>query len=584
MKKRALALLFGLLALAPAAAAQEPVPPATLEPPILVEPPITIEPPMPPERFPGLRIEYQRVDVVIRDQVATTRIDQKFVNQGDQLLEGNYLFPLPAGAAVSELTMWVDGQAIEAKILRAEEARAIYNRIVSQLRDPALLEYVSHDAIQANVFPIPARAERRIEIEYSYLLTAENGLFRFVYPQSNDIYTSLPLGSQSIRVEVESAEAIRAIYSPSHAVAIQRQGDFRATAGYEASDVRPQADFELYYSVNPEAIGLNLLSYRAAGEDGFFVLLVAPPLTAEPDQVVARDLILVLDTSGSMQGEKMQQARQAAAYVVEKLNAEDRFNVVAFNTGVTSLAPGLLPAGERAAGLAFIQRLEALGGTNISGALLEAAAMVAADRPTTILFLTDGLATEGITETPLLLDTLQAQMPANARLFAFGVGHDVDTSLLDSLAQNHAGAASYVRPGEPIDEAVSGFYAKVSTPVLANINLDFGGVQVEQLFPQRLPDLFAGSQLVLTGRYRAGGPATITLSGEVNGREQVYAYPDNTFRDLGGDAFIPRLWATRAIGHWLTEIRLGGENPELVESIVALSLRYGIITLYTSYL
>jgi Ca-activated chloride channel homolog len=222
-----------------AAAAQEPIPP------------IPPEPPLPPPVWPAelLKIEYQRVDVRISGQVATTRIDQLFVNEGERVAEGSYLFPLPEGAAVSELTMWVDGQPIEARILEAPEARAIYDAIVRQLRDPALLEYVGSSAIQANVFPIPAGDERRVEIEYNHVLPADNGLIHYVFPQSTHLYSNLPLQSQSIRVELESEVAIRTLYSPSHDVAIVRDGDFRATIGYEGSNVTPDKDFDLYYSV-----------------------------------------------------------------------------------------------------------------------------------------------------------------------------------------------------------------------------------------------------------------------------------------------------------------------------------------------
>jgi Ca-activated chloride channel homolog len=558
-----------------AAAAQEPIPP------------IPPEPPLPPPVWPAelLKIEYQRVDVRISGQVATTRIDQLFVNEGERVAEGSYLFPLPEGAAVSELTMWVDGQPIEARILEAPEARAIYDAIVRQLRDPALLEYVGSSAIQANVFPIPAGDERRVEIEYNHVLPADNGLIHYVFPQSTHLYSNLPLQSQSIRVELESEVAIRTLYSPSHDVAIVRDGDFRATIGYEGSNVTPDKDFDLYYSVLPEAIGLSLLSYQEAGEDGFFLILVAPTVVVDPDAVVARDVILVLDTSGSMAGEKMSQAKGAARYVIEHLNAEDRFNIVTFSTGVRSFAPAVVPAsGSRADAIAFIDRLEALGGTNISMALLEALAQADADRPLTILFLTDGLATEGIVDTPRLLEAVDDAAPDSTRLFAFGVGHDVDTLLLGSLAQNHRGTTTYVRPGEPLDEVVSGFYAKMNTPVLADLELDVDGVRVEQIYPTTLPDLFAGTQLVLAGRYREGGPATITLGGDVNGQPQQFVYADVTFARQGGPAFIPRLWATRAIGHMLQQIRLHGEDSELVQSIVDLSIRYGIITPYTSYL
>ena len=548
-------------------------------------------PPAPPEPLPppiwdtgDLRIAYQRVDVTIEDQVATTHIEQLFVNEGDRIAEGVYLFPLPAGAAVNQLTMWVDGQPIEAKILEAGEARAIYDEIVRQLRDPALLEYVGTGAIQANVFPIPAHDERRIEIEYTQILPADNGLVHYVYPQSTDLYTNAPLETQSIRVDVRSDEAIRAIYSPSHQVAISRDGEFRATVGYEANDVAPEKDFELYYSVSPEEIGLNLLSYKESGEDGFFLMLVAPTVEVDPEDVVAKDVILVMDTSGSMEGEKMAQAKEAARFVVDRLNPEDRFNVVAFSTGVRSYAPELTPAANAEEALPFIDRLVAVGGTNISLALLEAMNQADPERPLTVIFLTDGLATEGIVETPLLLDAVQETAPASARLFAFGVGNDVDTLLLDSLTESHRGTTTYVRPGEAIDEAVSGFYAKVSTPVLADVTLEVDGVTVEQLYPADLPDLFAGTQLVVAGRYRQGGPATITLLGDLNGETQTFVYEDSVFRSRGGDDFIPRLWATRAIGHLLQQIRLHGENEELVQSVVNLSIRYGIITPYTSYL
>lgn len=579
-------LLAGLSA-ATARAQDQPQPRVTVEPqlpPPIDEPPICIDCPIPIPpvwNMEGLEIPYQRVNVTIENQVATTRVEQLFRNPNDWMLEGTYFFPLPPDAAVSELTMWVDGVPIEAKILAKDEARAIYDAIVRQLRDPALLEYIGTDAIQANVFPIPPGDERKIEIEYSHLLTAENGAFRFVYPQSAGLYTQTPLDEQSIRVELNSNEAIRTLYSPSHRVAVDRPTEFSAVVGYEDTGVIPADDFELYFTVSPEEIGLTLLSYKEPGQDGFFLLLVAPGI--EPGEVVAKDVILVLDTSGSMEGEKMAQAQEAAAYVIDHLNPEDRFALVSFSTGVSLYEPELLPADQPGDYRQYIDSLSAVGGTNISGALLEAANLVE-ERPTTVIFLTDGLATEGITDTSLLLDTVGQAMPDHARVFAFGVGDDVDTVLLDTMAAAQRGTTTYVRPGQAVDEAVSAFYAKVGSPVLTDIALDTGDIRTEQVYPSDLPDLFAGTQLVVAGRYRDGGPATITLTGNANGRAQTFIYADQRFRDEGGEAFIPRLWATRAIGHLMQQIRLHGEDPELVQSIVSLSTRYGIITPYTSFL
>lgn len=570
----ALVVLVGLSGLAAPAAADGI---------IIVEPP----PEIPPIRLDeALTIKYHRVTVDIKDQVATTRVDQVFINENSWTAEGTYVFPLPDGAAVSEFIMWVDGTPVTGEILEADEARRIYNDIVSRMRDPALLEYVGRDMLKASIFPIPPGEERRIELEYSQVLPMDNGLVHYVYPLSTERFSARPLEEVTIRVEVESQDPIKAVYSPSHQVYIERDGDYRALMGLEQFDVRPDKDFELYYTVSPQDVALNLLSCKEPGEDGFFLLLVAPKVEADPDEAPAKDVILVLDVSGSMEGEKLDQAKDAALFILEHLNPNDRFDIVAFSTGLRTFAGRMESAARWEEAAAFVGRLEALGGTDINRALLEAVGTADKERPTMLIFLTDGLATEGVYETPAILDNVRAAAGRNVRLFSFGVGDDVDTDLLDALALNHGGTSAYVRPGQRLDEEVSAFYAKVSTPVLADIELGFGDIMVEQLFPQPMPDLFAGTQLVLVGRYRNGGPSTITLSGTVDGEPVSFSYRDHVFQSWSDDAraFIPRLWATRAIGHYLTQIRLHGENSEWVETIVNLSIRYGIITPYTSFL
>ncbi len=543
------------------------------------------EPPWPPGPAPEpiwLTIRYHRVTVTIENQVATTRVDQVFVNEHDWEAEGTYIFPLPPGATVSKFTMWVDGEPIEAKVLSADEARAIYEDIVRRRRDPALLEYVGRDVVQARIFPIPPGGERRIQLEYTQVLPLEGGMVRYVYPLDTERFSARPLEEVSIRVDIRSPIPLKAVYSPTHQdqVYIDRK-EYQATVGYEETDVRPDRDFQLVYTVGKEEVGLTLLTYREPPDDGFFLLLVAPPLHAE--RVQPKDVLLVLDVSGSMQGEKIEQAKDALVYVLEHLNPEDRFNVIAFSTGVRSWARGLRPASEAPEARRWVERLEATGGTDIHSALLEALAQADRERPTVLIFLTDGQPTEGVMEIGRILEAVRRAIPANVRLFPFGVGDDVNTVLLDTLAQEHRGAPAYVRPGERIDEAVSAFYARVQAPVLTDISLDFGNVVVEDVYPRPLPDLFAGTQLVLVGRYRGSGPVRIRLVGETEGEKREFVY-EGTFRSEGGDAFIPRLWAARKIGYLLTQIRLYGERKEWVDAVIDLSVRYGIITPYTSFL
>lgn len=538
-----------------------------------------------------LAIKYHHVTVTIRDQVATTHVDQVFYNPSDVQVEGTYIFPIPLDAAVSNFTLWVDGKPVEGQVLDASQARQTYEDIVRNLRDPALLEYAGRGAVQARIFPIPPKGERRVELEYSQVLTADNGLVRYVYPLNTEKFSTSPLESVTISVDIRtSSTPIRAVYSPTHEISLTRADERHVTAGYEASNVTPNTDFALYYSLG-EAEAFHLLTCRDPADlndpDGFFLLLLAPRPDAAAE-TLPKDLILVLDHSGSMDGEKFQQAQNALRYILQHLNPEDRFDIVSFSTNVETYARNLRPANEANEAIAWVNSLSAEGSTDINRALLEAASMNDGEHPLYLIFLTDGLPTEGETDSQRILNNFAASAPDNLRLFAFGVGYDVDTFLLDSLAQEHHGSSIYIQPGEQLDEILSAFYAKISTPVLTDLELDFNGITTYDIYPSPLPDLFSGSQIIVVGRYRVGGTATVTLTGMVNGEKQTFRYPEQAFTRqstiLDQQSAILRLWATRKIGHLLNQIRLSGPDQETIDQIVKLSIRYGIVTPYTSYL
>ncbi len=577
------------------------MPAAAQEPPCPVPPPCPADatcPTMPPcvPRQPGvftnpewLRIDHHQVTVSIKDQIATTSVDMEFRNEGNALAEGTFVFPLPGSAAVDKLTMTINGVVIEAKILAADEARRVYNEIVRQYRDPALLEYVGDSAIQANVFPIPPGESRKVEIRYSQVITADNGLLHYVYPlKVTNLLSKNPVDRMSVRVEVDSNDAISNVYSPSHPIAISRDGDKKFTVGYESAGSVPTDDFSLYYGIATQSINANLITYReSANEDGFFMLLVQPPVTMADNQAISKDVIIVLDQSGSMFGDKWDQARNAAEFVLKKLNPTDRFNVVLFSTGWRVFSNNMESPDQSQAAIDWVRGQEAVGGTDINGALTTALDMADKERPTTVLFMTDGLATEGTTDSAQILANLKAAARPNVRVFSFGVGDDVDTQLLDSIVRDQHGTGTYVRPTERIDEEVASLYNKISAPVLTNITLETGGLNTGDVYPTTpLPDLFAGTQLTLVGRYRGDASnLSFTLKGQVNGKDQTFVYSGLNFPGrAGGDSFIARLWATRRIGDLLNSIRLNGENKELIDSVVSLSLRYGIITPYTSFL
>jgi len=582
-----LALAWLLLSVFPAQADGIIIPPPF--PPCDHDRPIC--PPVPVRPIAQLEIKYHHVSVTITHQVATTRVDQVFYNPNEWAIEGTYIFPLPLDATVREFTLWVDGEPIKGEVLDAEKARQTYQEIVHSLRDPALLEYMGRGALQASIFPIPPKSERRIQLEYSQVLTAEEGLVRYTYPLNTEKFSAKPLESVSVTVDVQSTQPVRAVYSPTHPVDVLRKGNLAFSASYEANDVLPDKDFSLYYSIGKNE-AFHLFSYRdpgeAASQDGYFLLLLAP----RPDvreTPVEKDMLLVLDRSGSMEGEKFSQAQAALTYILEHLNPGDRFYLSAFSSGIQTYDDHLRPAQETRQTVEWVEQLSAQGSTDINRALLEAAEIADEERLTFLIFLTDGLPTEGVIDSQSILDNFARSAPTNLRLFTFGVGYDVDTFLLDSLTEEHHGLSTYVKPGEALDEILSSFYARISMPVLTNLELDFGGISVYDIYPSPLPDLFAGSQIVVVGRYRGGGAADITLTGEVNNIKQTFTFPNSRFvEDSGGSlnalSGLPRLWAARKVGFLLNQIRLKGPDQETIDQIVKLSIRYGIITPYTSYL
>jgi Ca-activated chloride channel homolog len=561
-------------------------------PPVVPRP--TLIPP-PPARNQVI-VELHAVEAVVEGPVANVSVTQIFRNDSGRIAEGIYLFPLPKDAAVSDFQMMVDGETLEGKLLDRDEARRIYEEIVRRQRDPALLEYLDRGLFQANVFPIPPGERRSLNFTYTQVLEQRDGLYRYNYPLRTRQYSVLPPERVSVSVELRDQEGLRTIYSPEYPIRIERMQDDTAIVTFEGEGEQPPADFNLYFGTDESAIGLNLLSYKPAGDDGYFALLAAPSVEVENDEVVARDVVLVVDISGSMKGDKMEQARAAARYVVEALNPDDRFAVVAFSSASEAWAGELQPAGEknRADALAWIDDLRANGSTDINRALLEALALLAPDanetavgRPGYVLFLTDGQPTLGETSPERIVANAQNNIPLDRsiRFFPFGIGYDVNTDLLDTLGNLLGGRSNYVQPDERIDEAVGTFYAQISTPVLANIALDFGDTAgVTELFPYPLPDLFAGEQLVAVGRYREGGAVDVELEGDVNGATRLYVYPERSLVTSGGEPFVARLWATRRIGALIEQVRRSGPQQELIDEIVDLSLRYGIVTPYTSYL
>jgi Ca-activated chloride channel homolog len=577
----------------------------------------------PPPAAAGWGIVKLRTDVTVRvnGPVAEVEVEEWFENRGRGVGEGVYLYPLPGEAVFSDFSLYQGDQELRGETMDAAQARAIYEEIVRSRRDPALIELVGHGLIRARVFPIEPGERRRITLRYTQVLDRAGDAAQFRYvagrpggldgpatrpPRPGPLPLPIPLpmprpmpdhgtepgpepGTQVAAARhtapigftlIADASVYDQPFSPTHQLRIERRdGQLR---------VRPAADlhgnFSIFLPFARPVVGLTLATHRPSREPGYFMLTLSPG--AVRAAATPRDLAVVVDVSGSMAGEKMEQTRQALHQLLGSLGRDDRFRLISFSTAVATNADGWTRAtsGELASARRWIDGLRAQGATNISGALEEAFRLPSPeDRLPMVVFLTDGLPTVGERD-PERIAAMAEAARGRARVFAFGVGYDVNTYLLDRLTAAGRGSTAYVEPGQDVELAVGTLAARITHPVLTDLELDGSPVRLTEIHPVTFPDLFAGEALVLFGRYETSGRGELRVRGRRANRTETFAL-DARFPDrANGNDFIPRLWAARKLGELTRQVRLSGPDPELVEEIRRTALRYGLLSEYTAHL
>jgi Ca-activated chloride channel family protein len=569
-------------------------------------------PPFPrPQPLPNaLPVKSIELNTKIDGQVATTHVTQVFRNDTQYTLEGTYFFPIPEAASVVEFAIWENGKKLVGEVRSKEEARRIYDEIVRRQRDPGLLEYAGKDLFQASIFPIPPVSDKKLELTYTEVLKAESATVSYRYPlgtghnvwspplpmdDTSGVRRGYPRGNQQFgtvsgSIEITGREALRNIYSPTHQIDVKMKGETSARVSFETKN--NDTDFQLFYGLSNNDFGMSLVTYREPGKDGYFLLMLSPKDDVSERELVNKDIVFVLDTSGSMAEEgKIEKARKALLFGVKTLRDGDRFNVINFAGEEHLMERGLISAnadGKRR-GEEFINRLQPTGGTNINEALIASMRIFENnDRPKMLVFMTDGLPTVGETNVDRIISNFKNAKNLNVRIFPFGFGYDVNTTLLDRLGSENDGISDYVQPKEDLEVKVSNFFQRVSSPVLSDLDLDWGPVLADYTYPRQLTDLFRGMQLTIIGRYKNTNDLrdiTLRLTGKAGAESRTFSYTDLDFpmRSEKND-FLQRLWASRRVGWLLEQIRKNGENKETRDEVVELGTRYGLVTPYTSYL
>lgn len=553
-----------------------------------------------------LPVKSINIETKIAGQVATTHVEQVFRNDTQYTLEGTYFFPIPETASITEFAIWENGKRLAGEVRSREEARRIYDEIVRRQRDPGLLEYAGRDLFQASIFPIPPNSDKKLELTYTQVLKAESGTVAYKYPlgtgrnlwnRTNQpvegVARNMPpqrFGTVSGRIEISAKAALRNIYSPTHNIEVTRRGNNAVTISFETSN--NDNDFQLFYGLSDNDFGMTLLTHREPGKDGYFLLMVSPREDFAERELVNKDIVFVLDTSGSMaDAGKMDKARAAMLFGIKTLRDGDRFNIINFAGEEHLMEAGLITAdtANRKRAEEFVSKLRPTGGTNINDALIASIRQFDnSDRPKMLVFMTDGLPTVGEQNIEKIAANLKAARRVDVRIFPFGFGYDVNTALLDKLGSENSGISDYVQPKEDLEVKMSNFFARVSSPVLSDVEIDFGSVETDLIYPRKSTDIFKGMQIAMVGKYKNAADlrnVTLLLKGRSQKESRVFRFDGVDFpvREDSND-FLPRIWASRRVGWLIEQIRANGDNKELRDEIVELGTRYGIVTPYTSYL
>lgn len=529
--------------------------------------------------------------------LAATTVTQRFTNCLERTVEADYLFPLPATAAVTDFVMMIGDRRIRGVVREREEARRIYEAARAAGRRASLLTQGRPNVFTESVANLAPGESIDVTIDYFHTLPRDGDDYEYVFPmvvaprfspnpgpeadavaRPGDPEPDRPGDDVSITVAVDAGVRIEAIDCPSHEVTIERPAAERALVALAPRDRIPNRDFVLRYRVAGDGPKAALLCHRG-DRGGFFGLLLAAPVERRP-ATGPRELVFVVDRSGSMKGAPLAQSKAVMRRLLGSLTPADSFRIVAFSDGSAELAAAALPATPEnvARGLDYVDGLTADGGTVMRDAVRAALAPAPdPERARVVCLLTDGQVDD---EAEILADV--RELRRGARVFAVGVDESPNRHLLGEVAREGGALVHYILPDEDPDAAAARVAPRLGEPALAGVAIDWGGVPVEDVAPAELPDLYPGQALLLVGRYRGGRETEVTVSGWAPGgrfeRRLPVAFPDWE----AANAVLASVWARRRIGS-LMRVDLPATTEETARQVTDLALEFRLASAFTSF-
>ncbi len=539
----------------------------------------------------NLPLVHQKVNVKINSQVAITRLEMVFYNPHDFTIQPNIKFPVHEKASVQNFSLTdSQGQTYEGRIEESGQAQETFNEAKSEGLMPAMAVQKQPGVFETSIGAIGPKSRATVTIEYSEILPYNKGIVSYSLPFNIAGFQTQPLEAVTLIVEVSDQKEIIGLTSLTHDIYAEKITPTNWKMVFEKNNFLSNSDFRLDYEVKADKMAANFLATRPdASKAGYFVLMLSPQEIVTQKDIVNRDIVFVMDTSGSMSGNKIEQTKKAFEFFVNKLNEKDRFGIISFSSTVVLWKLELMPVNKENRDIAhgFIDQLRASGGTNIDESLRHALSLFdeTPDRTRTLVFLTDGEASNGITDTNTIARNYNNLNTLQVRTFTLGVGNSVNQTLLNKLAMENRGEALYLDEQKAnIDEELISFYQSISTPLLVDLALDMKGIEASDIYPKTLPNMYQGTQLVVTGRYQNAGDSQITLSGKINAEKYEYPIQASFPATSSENLFAARYWARAKADELMLQMQTYGQKQQLKDEVIALSKEFQFSTPFTSFI
>ena len=548
-------------------------------------------------------LKHTDVQAEISGFLARVTVTQEFINPTSQAIEAVYKFPLPGDAAVDGMEMRIGARVVKGTIKRREEAERMFDDARRRGQTAALLNQERPNIFTQSVTNIGPGERVRIVIQYVETVKYEDGHYEWVFPMvvgpryipssvtnGRDLQPNrTPQGTRAghdidVRVTVDAGMALRELKSATHAVDILRGDPQHALVSLKNQQSIPNQDFILRYAVAGERIDDAVITHHN-GRDGFFTLILQPPARVQPAEVTPKEIVFVIDTSGSMMGFPLEKIKEVMRFTFDGLHPRDRFNVITFSGDQHILFPAPVPAtpDNITAAWEFVRHRQGSGGTEMLPAIRTALKSSGSrDHVRVVCFMTDG-------EVGNDLEILaEIQRNPQARVFAFGIGSSVNRFLLDGMARHGRGEVEYVGLSSEASAAAKRFYERVRTPLLTDVRMEVSGVDVTETYPRQIPDVFSAKPVVVVGRYNKSGRGIVRVHGQAAGRAWSREIAVDFPKQESKHDVLASLWARRKIDDLMNRdlagVQRGTLDPETKEAITRLGLNYKLMTQYTSFI